>query len=150
EKQGLHPAVRPFRLHRYFQRLAADKLLAGELLSADGRQRCDLDQLRSASGRIASSRPNLIGLDKRLRPIVEAPEGWRLLELDYSQKEVGLAGAAWRDEQLVRQFNLGDSYAGVAQLFYKDQLTAVEKAMTSPEFKKARPELRNNVKSLVL
>jgi DNA polymerase-1 len=102
------------------------------------------------SGRIASSRPNLIGLDGRLRPVVEAPEGWVLLELDYSQKEMGLGGAEWHDEELVRQFNLGDSYAGVAQLFYADQLTPEERALPSKDFKKARPELRNNVKSLAL
>jgi DNA polymerase I-like protein with 3'-5' exonuclease and polymerase domains len=150
EAKELHPAVRLFRLHRYFGRMAGDKLLAGELVSADGRQRCDLDQLRSVSGRIASSRPNLIGLDKKLRPICQAPPGWVLIELDYSQKEVGLAGAEWHEQELVKQFNLGDSYSGVAQLFYADRLTPQEKALSSKEFKKARPDLRDNVKSLVL
>jgi DNA polymerase I-like protein with 3'-5' exonuclease and polymerase domains len=150
EKKKLHPAVRLFRLHRYFQRLTTDKLLAGELLSGDGRQRCDLDQLRSVSGRIASAKPNLIGLDRRLRPIFEVPKGWLFLEFDYSQKEVGLAGAEWGDEELVRQFNLGDSYGGVAQLFYADQLTSEERALSPHDFRKAMPELRNRVKSLVL
>jgi DNA polymerase I-like protein with 3'-5' exonuclease and polymerase domains len=150
EAKQLHPAVRLFRLHRYFGRMVGDKLLAGELVSADGRQRCDLDQLRSVSGRIASSRPNLIGLDKKLRPFCLAPPGWVLIELDYSQKEVGLAGAEWHEEELVKQFNLGDSYSGVAQLFYADRLSPGEKALSSKDFKKARPELRNNVKSLVL
>jgi DNA polymerase I-like protein with 3'-5' exonuclease and polymerase domains len=150
EAKELPPAVRLFRLHRYFGRMAGDKLLAGELVSADGRQRCDLDQLRSVSGRIASSRPNLIGLDKKLRPICVAPPGCVLIELDYSQKEVGLAGAEWHEQELVKQFNLGDSYSGVAQLFYADRLTPQEKALSSKEFKKARPDLRDNVKSLVL
>jgi DNA polymerase-1 len=63
---------------------------------------------------------------------------------------VGLAGAEWRDSQLVRLFNLGDSYSAVAQLFYAGQLTPEERALSPREFKKARPDLRNNVKSLVL
>src|SRR5262249_22718192 len=150
ERKGVHPAVRPFRLHRYFRRLATDKMLAGELLSADGRQRCDLDQLRSVSGRLASSAPNMIGLDRRLRPVFEAPAGMVLGELDYSQMEVGVAGGEWHDEKLVREFNVGDAYAGIAQLFYAEQLTPGERAMSSREFKRVRPQLRNNVKSLVL
>jgi DNA polymerase I-like protein with 3'-5' exonuclease and polymerase domains len=150
ERKGVHPAIRPFRLHRYFQRLATDPMLAGALLSDDGRQRCDLDQIRSVSGRIASSKPNLIGLDKKLRPAFAAPEGWSLIELDYSQKEIGVAGAEWQDAGLVRQFNQGDSYGGVAQLFYSDRLTPDERAMTTKDFKRARPDLRNQVKSLAL
>jgi DNA polymerase-1 len=150
EAAGAHPAVKPFRLHRYFSRLATGELLAGALLSADGRQRCDLDQLRSVSGRIASSRPNLIGLDRRLRPLFAAPPGHVLIELDYSQKEVGVAGAEWHDDGLVRQFNQGDSYAGMAQVFYADRLTAAERALDIRAFGKARPELRKKVKSLVL
>jgi DNA polymerase-1 len=150
EQRGVHPAVRPFRLHRYFQRLADGDLLAGRLLGPDGRQRCSLGQLRSASGRIASSAPNLIGLDKRLRPVFEAPAVWSLIEIDYSQKEVGVAGAEWEDAELVRQFNDGDSYAGVAQMFYADQLTPEERALTTPDFAKARPDLRKRVKTLAL
>src|SRR5262249_40708255 len=52
--------------------------------------------------------------------------------------------------ELVSRFNLGDSYSGIAQLFYADHLSPAESAMSSREFKKARPDLRNNVKSLVL
>jgi DNA polymerase-1 len=150
ERRGVHPAVRPFRLHRYFQRLDDGDLLAGRLLGPDGRQRCSLGQLRSASGRIASAAPNLIGLDKRLRELFEAPAGWSLIEIDYSQKEVGLAGAEWEDPELVRQFNDGDSYGGVAQLFYADQLTPEERALPTPDFAKARPDLRKSVKDLAL
>jgi DNA polymerase-1 len=150
ERRKVHPAVKPFRLHRYFQELADSELLAGTLVSPDGRLRCSLGQLRSVSGRIASSSPNLIGLDKRLRPVVEATPGWSLIELDYSQKEVGLAGAEWHDDALIECFNQGDSYSTVAQLFYTDQLTPEERALDPKAFKKARPDLRNNVKSLVL
>ena len=150
EARGVHPAVGPFRLHRYFQRLATDDILSGRLLDAEGRQRCSLDQMRSVSGRIASSKPNLVGLDRRLRSVFEAPAGYTLIELDYSQKEVGLAGAEWRYETLIERFNHGDSYAGMAQTFYDGQLTPAERAMSSRDFKKARPDLRSRVKSLAL
>src|SRR5262249_30960096 len=61
-----------------------------------------------------------------------------------------VAGGEWHDEKLVREFNVGDAYAGIAQLFYAEQLTPGERAMSSREFKRVRPQLRNNVKSLVL
>ncbi len=150
ERRGVHPAVRPFRLHRYFQKLADGDLLEGRLVGGDGRLHCSLDQVRSVSGRFASSKPNLIGLDRRLRPVVEAPDGWVLIELDYSQKEVGVAGAEWRDEDLVREFNGGDSYAGVARRFYADQLTDEERALPAAEFALRRKDLRKKVKALVL
>jgi DNA polymerase I-like protein with 3'-5' exonuclease and polymerase domains len=158
ERRGVHPAVKPFRLHRYFARMANDDVLTGRPLGADGRLRCSLDQLGCASGRIISSKPNLIGMDGRLRPIVEAPQvnsadapdGWVLIELDYSQEEVGLAGAEWDDEELVRQFNLGDSYAGVAQVFYADGLSPEERALPPAEFARRRKDLRKRVKDLVL
>jgi DNA polymerase-1 len=150
EHKNLHPAIRQFRLYRYFQKLAQDELLAGLLVSPDDRLRCSLDQIRSVSGRISSSRPNLIGLDQRLRPCFAAPAGLVMIELDYSQKEVGVAGAEWHDAGLMDQFNRGDSYAGMAQVFYATDLTESERAMPPEEFKKAKPKLRKKIKTLVL
>jgi DNA polymerase-1 len=150
ERHKVHLAVRPFRLHSFFRKLANSELLAGSLIGQDGRLRCSLEQVGAVSGRITSSNPNLVGLDRRLWPIVAAELGWLLIELDYSQKEVGVAGAEWHDEQLVEQFNLGESYAGVAQLFYADQLTPEERGLSPSMFAHARPELRKKVKNLVL
>jgi DNA polymerase I-like protein with 3'-5' exonuclease and polymerase domains len=150
EQEKVHEAIKPFRLFQYFRRQAESELLAGVLISADGRQRYTLDQLGSASGRIASSKPNLVGLDGRLRPMFVAPPGYVFVEIDFKQKEIGVAAAEWNDAGLVEKFNTGDAYAGVAQSLYADQLTAEERAMPSPEFAKVKPKLRKKTKPLAL
>jgi DNA polymerase I-like protein with 3'-5' exonuclease and polymerase domains len=150
ERLGVHPAVGPFRLHEHFRALADSEFLTNRIVAPDGRLRGSLDPIGSASGRIASSRPNTIGLDARLRPVVAAPPGRVMLEVDLSQIEVGLAGAEWGDADLVDLFNRGDSYAAIAQSFYRAELREAERALSSSEFRKARPDLRDRVKALVL
>jgi DNA polymerase-1 len=150
ERLGLHDAIQPFRLHLYFSRLADSDFLSGRLVGADGRVRGSLYQIGAVSGRIASSKPNSIGLDGRLRPVVVARPGHVLIEVDKSQIEVGIAGAEWDDPALIELFNKGDAYANIAQSFYRDQLTSEERSLTSTTFKDARPDLRNQVKTLVL
>ena len=151
EELGIHPAVRLFRLHRHFDRTASTLGVLPRLVSDDGRLRCSLRQLRSASGRVASVRPNMIGLDGRLRPVIAPTAGSSvLIELDYSQIEVGLAGAVWGDEALVRLFNTEDAYAAIAQSFFQDQISAEERALSPADFKARRPDLRDQCKALML
>jgi DNA polymerase family A len=150
ERLGVHAAVRFYRLHDHFRRLASGDVLSGRLVGADGRLRCSLDQLLSVSGRIASSKPNLIGLDARIRPVFSVGPESVLIELDKSQIEIGCAAAEWDDPDLIRLFNSADSYASVALSFYRDRLTFEEASLPPAEFMKARRDLRNQVKPLML
>ena len=87
---------------------------------------------------------------KLFRPIVTAESGNAILELDYSQVEMGIAGAEYDDAKLVYDYNSGDVYAGMAKRFFSDKLSADEQAMDSLTFKKCHRELRNQIKPLAL
>jgi DNA polymerase I len=94
--------------------------------------------------------PNIVGISKTFRPIVTAPPGRALIELDYAQIEVGICAAEHQDEALIEAFNSGDVYRAVAQQFYAEQLTDEERRLTPGEFKERRSDLRNKVKVFVL
>ena len=110
----------------------------------------DLFQLESASSRIASRSPNLIGLPAVLRPIVAVPEGRVLIEIDYSQIEIGVAAVVWGDDELLRLYNQEDAYAAVAQRLFYDVLSDEERSLSALEFKAKRSDLRKMTKSILL
>ncbi len=148
--EHLHPAIRAFRLHSRYRRLAGEEWLTGALLGADGRLHPVHTQLGAATGRNSCSSPNLAGIGRALRPVVTAPPGRALVELDYAQIEVGVAAAHHDDSDLIVAFNSGDVYAAMAQRFYGDQLTEAERRLLPTEFKRQRPDLRDRIKTFVL
>lgn len=148
--EHLHPAIRAFRLHARYQRLTGEEWLAGALLGADGRLHPRHTQLGAATGRNSCSSPNLAGIGRTLRPVVTAPEGRALVELDYAQIEVGVAAAHHNDPDLIAAYNSGDVYAAMAQRFYRDDLTPFENELPAAVFKRHRPELRDRIKTFVL
>ena len=114
--ESLHPAVRAFRLHRRYQQIAAWTWECDE----QGRVHPEHRQLAAATGRNGCRGPNLAGIGRILRPVVTAPEGRALVELDYSQIEVGVAAAEHEDHALIDAYNEGDEgdvYAAAAEAF---------------------------------
>ncbi len=148
--QHQHPAVRAYRLHKRYQRLAAEEWLGGALTGADGRLHPDHGQLGAATGRNVCRRPNLAGIGKIFRPVVIAPPGRALVELDYAQIEVGVAATEHDDPDLIDAYNSGDVYAAMAQRFFVAELGGAERACTPREFKRLKPELRDRMKTFVL
>ena len=148
--EHLHPTIRAFRLHRRYSRLAGEDWLNGTLLGADVRLHPIHTQLGAATGRNSCSTPNLAGIGRAMRPVVTAPPGRALVELDYAQIEIGVAAAHHDDPDLVAAFNSGDVYAAMAQRFYGDQLPEGERQLPPAEFKRQRPELRDRIKTFVL
>lgn len=148
--EHVHPAVRPFRLHRRYTRLRAEEWTAGRLTGADGRLHPRHVQLGAATGRNTCTTPNLPGIGRALRPVVTAPPGRALFELDYSQIEVGVAAAEHRDEALIAAFNSGDVYVEAARRFFADTLTDEERAFPAVEFKLRFGHLRDAMKVFVL
>ncbi len=118
EKQSIHPAIPLIRAVRRSSDLLSDKLLSPDFISADGRIRPEHKQLGTDTGRQTSRWPNLLGLDRILRPLVVPAEGCGIGEVDWSQVEVGIAGAVYEDEALIQMFNTGDVYSSMAQLFF--------------------------------
>ena len=150
ELENLHQAIRPFRLCRQYRRLAGEEWLTGMLTGSDGRTHPAHRQLGADTGRNSCSTPNIVGIGRVFRPIVTAPPGRALFELDYSQIEVGVAAAEHDDPILIEAFNSGDVYAAMAQRFYADHLTEAERRLSALDFKKRRPDLRNTMKTFVL
>ncbi|MEO6594323.1 MAG: DNA polymerase [Planctomycetota bacterium] len=148
--EHLHPAIRAFRLHTRYQRLAGEEWLTGALLDADGRLHPNHVQLGAATGRNSCSSPNLAGIGRILRPVVTAPPGRALVELDYAQIEVGVAAAEHNDPNLVAAYRSGDVYAAMAQRFYRGELTPAEAEMSAAAFRRQRPDLRDRIKTFVL
>ncbi len=56
----------------------------------------------------------------------------------------------YRDPKLIEAFNSGDVYARVAQEFYHDELTPIERNYSQAEFKKNCTERCDEMKVFVL
>ncbi len=147
---GLHPAIALLRAGRRASDLLADKLLSPDFVGEDGRLRAEHRQLGTSTGRQTSYRPNFLGLDRVLRPLIVPEDGYGIGEVDWSQVEVGVAAAMYGDDELVRMFNSGDVYSTMAQDFFCDQLPDEDLGVPGKEFKKRHRELRNQMKSCTL
>jgi DNA polymerase I-like protein with 3'-5' exonuclease and polymerase domains len=148
--ESLSPTIRAFRLHRRYSRLASEEWLSGTLAGADGRVHPIHTQLGAATGRNTCSAPNLAGIGRVLRPVVTAPHGRAIVEFDYAQIEVGVAAAEHDDPDLIAAYNSGDVYVVMAQRFYAGELTDREKTLSTTDFRCARPDLREAMKTFVL
>ncbi len=144
--EGVHPAVRAFRLHRRYRQLARQAWEIGP----DGRVHPEHVQLGAATGRNSCRRPNLTGIGRVLRPVVTAPHERALVELDYGQIEVGVAAAEHDDPDLLDAYNSGDVYAAAAQRFFEGEIPDGERSLDPREFRRRRPELREAMKPFVL
>lgn len=148
--ENLHPTITDIRRYRKYSKLRSDILFNDEVQGVDGRVHPTHRHLGADTTRNSCSMPNIVGITKTFRPVVIAPEGRALVELDYAQIEVGICAAVYRDEKLTSAFNSGDVYAAVAQQFYYNELTEYERSCTPSEFKSLQPELRNKIKVFVL
>jgi len=108
------------------------------------------NHLAAATGRNSCSAPNIAGITRTFRPVVVAPEGRALIELDFAQIEVCIAAAVHGDADLLAAANSSDVYAAMAQKFYADDLTDAERALDTASFKRERGDLRDQMKVFVL
>lgn len=148
--EHMHPAIRAFRLHQHYRRLVSEEWLRGAIMGTDGRLHPVHGQLGAATGRNTCRTPNLAGIGKVFRPVVVAPPGRALVELDYAQVEVGVAAAEHGDEALISAYNSGDVYAAMAQRFYAHQVPDEHVRLPAAEFKSRHPGLRDRMKTFVL
>ena len=76
-----------------------------------------------------------MGLGRVFRPLVRAPEGYGIGEVDLSQIEVGIAAAVFRDPRLIEDFNAGDVYVAMAKRIFHAELTPDDLVLDNPTFK---------------
>jgi DNA polymerase-1 len=148
--EALDPMVMHLRRYRRYARLRAGPLFDGLLIGSDGRLHPEHRHLAAGTGRNSCSSPNIVGITKTFRPIIVAPPGRAIVELDYAQIEVGVCGAEHHDAALVDAFNSSDVYAAVAQPFYADRLTEEERELPISAFKQRHADLRERIKTFVL
>ncbi|HMB02996.1 MAG TPA: DNA polymerase, partial [Isosphaeraceae bacterium] len=146
----LHPALPLVRRWRKVRQLATDPAVLGLITGADGRIHANLQVLGADSGRTQASRPNLMGIGRIFRPLVRAPEGYGIGEVDLAQIEVGLAAAVFRDEAMIADFNVGDVYVAMARRIFAGQIDPGDAGLGEREFQDKYPELRKRAKPLVL
>jgi DNA polymerase-1 len=148
--RGKHPVIDIIYEARRVQSLRSGTILRPELAGADGRVHADHRQLGCVSGRQSSKNPNLLGLDRSLRPLVVPDKGCGIGEVDLSQIEVGIAAAVYGDEVLLEAFNTGDTYCNMAKLFYADELGEEDLKLSWEAFKAKHSGLRDIMKTCTL
>ena len=150
QRQHLHPAIPQIRSWRKVRLLATDPAVNGRLTAADGRVHPTLRVLGTDTGRTQSQLPNTMGLGRVFRPLVCAPEGYGIGEVDLAQIEVGIAAAVFRDPRLIDDYNAGDVYVAMAKRIFHAELTQDDLALDNPTFKRQHARYRNLTKPLVL
>ena len=148
--EHLHPTVAAYRLHQKYSRLAGEEWLSGKMVGVDGRIHSQHRQLGAHSGRNSCKQPNLAGIGKNFRPIVSAPPGRAIFELDYSQIEVGVVAAEYNDEKLIAAYNSGDVYTFMANEFYASEIHVASASLDDTAFRDFRKSLRDKMKTFVL
>ena len=80
-----------------------------EKMADDGFFGASYMQLCAETGRMSSLKPNnqQIPRDKEFRSCVEAPEGWKIVDADFSQMELRLAAALANDVNMIQAFKEG-------------------------------------------
>lgn len=83
-----------------------------ERMDLEGRVHPEFKQCRTATGRLSSARPNLQnvpieGAQGRLRELFIAPEGKKLIRLDFKQMELRVFAALTQDEAMLKAFAEG-------------------------------------------
>lgn len=81
-----------------------------EKLDDKGYVKASYMQLGADTGRMSSIKPNnqQIPRDSEFRQCVEAPEGWKIVDADFSQMELRLAAALANDENMIQAFIRGE------------------------------------------
>ena len=143
----LHPAIALLKAARRASDLLADRILSPDFVGEDGRVHAEHIQLGADTGRQTSRWPNLLGLDRVLRPLVIPEPGYGIGEVDWSQVEVGIAAAVYGDDELVRMFNSGDVYSAMAQNFFQGELPGEDRSIDGKGFKRKYKDLRNQMKT---
>lgn len=110
-----HPIIEDILSYRKLAKLKStyvEGLLAQ--LDADGRVRSIFRQTETRTGRISSTEPNLQNipvrteLGSRMRRFFKAPEGYKLVDADYSQIELRVLAHIANDAAMIEAFQSGE------------------------------------------
>ncbi|MBE8608052.1 DNA polymerase [Vibrio sp. OPT10] len=146
----LHPAIKLLAKYSNMVSISKDVILERGIIGSDDRVHPIHKHLDTVTGRQATMVPNLLGLPAVLRPIVVAPEGYGIGEVDLAQIEVAITAAVYNDKDLIKKYNAGDLYTALAQEFYLDELPMEFQSCTPDIFKEHHSDKRNVMKECTL
>jgi len=146
----LDPAIPLLIEAKRIHSLTSDMILTPAFDGPDGRVHADHKQLAADSGRNSCRHPNLLGLDRTMRPLIVPDVGHGIGEVDLSQIEIGVSAAVYGDERLTDMFNRGDVYSAMAQLFFADNLPPEDVVLAGAAFKKKYSKMRDQMKTCTL
>lgn len=147
---NLHPAIRLLTKYTNMVSISKDVIFQPGLVGGSGRIHPIHKHLDTVTGRQATMAPNLLGLPAVLRPIVVAPEGYGIGEVDLAQIEVAITAAVYNDKDLIKKYNAGDLYTALAQEFYLNELPIEFQSCTPDIFKEHHSDKRNVMKECTL
>ncbi|MEZ8844287.1 DNA polymerase [Vibrio splendidus] len=147
---NLHPTIRLLAKYTNMVSISKDVIFQPGLVGGSGRIHPIHKHLDTVTGRQATMAPNLLGLPAVLRPIVVAPEGYGIGEVDLAQIEVAITAAVYNDKDLIKKYNAGDLYTALAQEFYLDELPMEFQSCTPDIFKEHHSDKRNVMKECTL
>ncbi len=132
---GLHPIIADILEYREVTKLKNTYVdtLPGTVSKVTGRVHTTFHQLMAATGRMASSNPNLQNIPIRSdsgkeirKAFVAGQEGWVLLSADYSQVELRVMAALSEDAAMIEAFQNGhDIHQATAARVYGVTLDGV-------------------------
>lgn len=129
----IHPVPKLIALYRELTKLKTTYIeaLPGYISSRDGRIHTSFSQTAVATGRLASSEPNMqnipvIGEGARVRAAFEAGLGRRFLAVDYSQIELRVLAYLSQDQSLLDAFAQGqDIHTKTSSLLFEVDVQSV-------------------------
>jgi DNA polymerase-1 len=134
-----HPIVARLLDYRTATKLKSTYVdaLPNEVSKKTNRVHTTFHQANTATGRLASTDPNLQNIPIRTemgreirKAFVPGNKGWSILSADYSQIELRIIAAMARDEAMIEAFKAGhDIHAATAAKVYGVKLDDVDKAM---------------------
>lgn len=134
--RGAHPVVDKILEYRELVKLKGTYIdaLPNLINPVSGRVHTSYNQTGTSTGRISSSDPNLQNIPIRtetgrdVRAAFVAPDGWRLLSVDYSQVELRILAHVSQEPTLLNAFAEGqDIHAATAAIINNVPMEAVTK-----------------------
>jgi DNA polymerase I len=148
ENKGAHPAIPVILSLNRLNSVLNSKILKGK--HSNNRLYPQYNQLGTDTGRLTSKNPNIMGLNRVLRPLIIPRDGRLIGEADWSQVEIGILAALYRDKALIDMFNTGDVYSEMAKVFYKNEIDPADLRLSGRKFKKKYPKQRQTMKTCIL
>jgi len=109
--QGKHPAIKGLLKYRKWAKYRDTYLMPLDVVHRDEMSRCHpgFKLYGTVTGRLSCADPNLQNIPRNpfLRGVIGVPEGYDLIEADYSQIELRIAAQLAHERNMLRAFHAG-------------------------------------------